>query len=837
MPQIFSAQNRFTLLCFLALGVLGACNTTKYLEQDEYLVKANKIKLENEDLVEDWSSLYVELLDQVTPVKNGSFLFLWPREWFYLKGEQRTDTSRFSRFVRKAIAEEPAYQTKASIQKNTDRIKAFMRNRGYFDAEVTAEVDTARRKRVVVIYKISSKTPYTLDSIYYQTDNSIVQALLDKTKAEELLMPGDRVDSRTYDKETARIVSLMRNNGFANFYANSISPLEADSTGKKVSAKLKILPPEENKKHQTYRVGKITVFPDSDPLATSQSVTIDTTYDGLRFIYELDKMTINPSTLAENIFFRSGELFDQAAISKSNLQLNSLGVFRLVSIRQTPSIDDDSELDFFITLSLNPQWSIGSDAELSFTDRQARSGGQLSLIGAQLLGSLGNRNIAGGAEKLTFSADGGLEFNFARLGSSDVQRLNTVEFGTQVGLELPRFTDYLGLYNRLNKTKSSTDENGEAIMVLPDDFYNAIAERGRTNLKLEARYVSLLENYKTTTLSALYGFDVFTKPTDRYTINHIGVEYLLFNPDQAFIPFLQETPFLERSLGDQVFTGFLLRNISYSHVSKPNLQKGTWTVLFDVEQSGLEVFGINQVRNLISGSERVITLGKGDNALDYARYGRLAMSVAYRKQIARRQEFAARFNTGTALTYGFLRRERDVPYVRQFFGGGNSSLRGWQARAIGPGSYIQPPQNNSAGFINFQQANFKLEANAEFRSFLTNIWSTRLDGAVFLDAGNIWTWKVDDDRPGSQFRFTELRNENGEVTNEPFYQQIAINTGVGFRWDIGYVLFRVDVGIKLRNPYKIFSPETPSGSYWPRDFRDGGLRRIDNFALGLNYPF
>ena len=291
---------------------------------------------------------------------------------------------------------------------------------------------------------------------------------------------------------------------------------------------------------------------------------------------------------------------------------------------------------------------------------------------------------------------------------------------------------------------------------------------------------------------------------------------------------LRGLPYLERSLGTQVFTGFLLRNISYAHVSKTSLQRGTWSILFDIEQSGLEAFGINKVRNLISGSERVITLGNG---IDYARYGRFALSIAYRKQIARTQEFAARINTGTALTYGFLRRQRDVPYVRQFFGGGNSSLRGWQARAIGPGAYIQPPQNNTAGFINFQQGNFKLEANAELRSKLTNIWTTRLDGAIFVDAGNIWTWKVDASRPGSQFRFNQLKNTDGDVINEPFYRQIAINTGVGLRWDIGYVLLRVDMGIKLRNPYQI------AGSYWPTNWRAGGLRRIDNFSLGLNYPF
>lgn len=814
--------------------MLNACRSAKFLGEDEYLVKKNKIELAEDAVVEDWNSLNIELLSQLSTEPNGQFFFVWPREWFYLKGENRTDTTRFSRFVRNAIAEQPAYHKDDLMEESRDRIRSFMRNRGFFDAEISTSIDTLRNKRVAVTYIVKPSKAYILDSIRYQTENSIVRSLLNSSKNEQQLTPGDRVDSRTYDKETARIVSLMRNNGFANFYANSISPLEADSTGNRVNAKLKILPPEENKQHQTFRIGRITVFPDSDPLATSQSVSIDTTYDELRFIYELDKMTMKPATLAENIFFRPGDLFDQSAISKSNLQLNSLGVFRLVSIRQSPSEDDDNEIDFFISLSLNEQWSIGSDAELSFTDRQARSGGQLSLIGAQLLGSLSNNNIAGGAEKLNLSADGGLEFNFAEIGNQNIQRLNTIEFGAQVGLELPRFTDFLGIYKQLNRTKSSVDENGEPTMLLPNSFYNAIKERGKTNLKLEARYIDLLENYQTTTISALYGFDVFTKPTDRYTINHVGVEYLLFTPDPEFIEILRRTPFLARSLGDQVFTGFLLRNISYAHTSKPSIQKGTWTALFDVEQSGLEVFGVNQVRNLITNSQSVFTVGQG---LDYARYGRLALSVAYRKQIARKQEFAARISTGTALTYGFERRERDVPYVRQFFGGGNASLRGWQARSIGPGSYIKPPDNSGPGFINFQQANFKLEANAEFRSVLTNIWTTRLDGAVFLDAGNVWTWKVDTSRQGSQFRFDELKDDDGAVINEPFYQQIAVNTGIGLRWDIGYVLLRIDMGIKLRNPYKVDNENGNGSSYWPKSWKPAGLKRIDNFALGLNYPF
>lgn len=441
---------------------------------------------------------------------------------------------------------------------------------------------------------------------------------------------------------------------------------------------------------------------------------------------------------------------------------------------------------------------------------------------------MSNRNIAGGAEKLSFSADGGLEFNLSELGNDSIQRLNTVEFGAQVGLELPRFTDFLGLYKRLSQIKSSVDETGNPVMLLPSSFYEAIKERGTSKMQIEARYISLLDFYQTNSVSALFGFDVFTKPTDRYTINHVGIEYLRVQPEAAFQSILDITPFLSRSFGDQVFSGFLFRNLSFARATKPSLNKGSFTVLVDIEQSGLEAFGLNKLRNAFSNNNEVFSLGNG---LDYARYGRFALSVAYRKQLGQRNEIAARVNTGTALTYGFLRRERDVPYVRQFFGGGNSSLRGWQARAVGPGSYIQPPPPQSTRFINYQQANFKMEANVELRSFLTNIWTTRLDGALFVDAGNIWTWKEDESRPGSQFRFTELRDQDGTLINEPFYQQIAINTGVGMRWDIGYVLLRVDVGIKLRNPYQI------KGTYWPKDWSAAGLNRIDNFALGLNYPF
>ena len=812
-----------------ALALATGCRTARYLEEGEVLVRKVDVRLADgaKGAVEDWTALSVELERQLTTQPNGKFLFVAPREWFYLRGEARGDSTRYRSFVQRIIAEPPAYLSAEDLDASERRLASFMRNRGYFDATARSQVDTTRDHFAKVTYTVTPELPYRYREVRYETENPLIAALLDNTASKRVLQAGRRVDSRDYDREVARIVSLLRDNGFAEFYANSISPLEADSAGRLVDATLRVLPPEVDRTHRTFRVGRITVFPDNDPLATATTVMVDSVSDGLRFIYSDEAMDIDPATLSENIFFRSGQLFDQSAITKTNLQLNNLGVFRFVTIRQEPSPDQDGEIDFYIELSLAERWEIGADVELSFTDRQAVSGGRLNLIGGQVAGSLSNRNLAGGAEVLSLSANAGLEFNLADLGNAEIQRLNTVEFGGVINYGLPRFVDYFGIYRGLNRVKSGLDDEGEVTHVVGDDFYRALVERGRTNLSLAANYTDLLNFYRTTSVSSTFGYEVAPSINTRVTVNHVGLEYFNVTSEPSFEVILAQTPFLQRSLGDQVFSAFLLRNVTVARRSPARRFGGEWTFLFDLEQSGAEVTLANKLRNALSDQTGPFDIGSG---LDYARYGRFVTSAVLNRPLGSGRALALRLVGGGAFTYGFLRRERDVPYVRQFFGGGTASLRGWQARAVGPGGYEDLLAINDATLAKYQQANIQLEANLEYRSFLTRVWTSALEGALFVDAGNIWTTAFDPDRPGSQFRLTELRGEDGTVINEPFYDQVAVNAGLGLRLDIGYALFRVDLGFKLRNPYPI------GGTHWPGDFGEGNLSRT-NWALGLNYPF
>ena len=814
------------LAAVLAIG-LGGCGTGRYLEDGEYLVKKNRLRLEAGSQVADWRAYSTALTAQLEPQPNGNFLFLFGREGFYLRQERRGDSTRYSRFVRETLAEEPAYLDTAAVEESRRRVRTYMLNRGYFEATVRVELDTLGAHGARVTYVIDPGLPYRYDSVRYEVADSTIRQIVESTADKRLLKRGARVDARDYDAEVARLVTQLRNRGFADFFANSIAPLEADSAGRRVDATLRILPPAEKPRHRTYTVGDVTVFPDVDPLATATTVTIDTVYDGLRMIYEAEDMRVSPATIADNVFFREGDTYDQSAVAKTNLLLNQLGVFRLVNVQQVPQGDSSDVIDFLIQLSPAPRRSFNADPSVSFTDRQAVTGGQLSLIGLQGAASLTDNNVGGGAERLTVTGDVGVEFNFARLGSEDIQRLNTFETGITTALELPRFVDYLHAYRGLHGVETGTDEEGAPERLLSTEFYEALRDRGTTRLSLSGRYVNLLNFYRTSTISGTFGYQL-TKGRERYSINHLGLEYFRLEPGELFLPVLAVSPFLQRSFGDQVFTAFLLRNVSYARVDPRGLWKGQWTYLIDFEQSGAEVLAVNALTNTFSGREGAYVIGEG---LDYARYGRAALTVSQSLPLGLKNSVAWRVATGAAVPFGFDRATTDVPYVRQFFGGGSNSLRGWAARAVGPGAYEDTTLvGNSQVDIPFQQADFRLEANVELRGPLTKVSTTQLDYALFLDVGNIWTLRQDPSRPLSQLSIRNRRGESGELLTEPFWEQVAVNTGVGFRWDLQFVLFRFDVGVKLRNPYPI------DGTHWPRTFSENYDSRY-NIGIGLNYPF
>ena len=161
---------------------------------------------------------------------------------------------------------------------------------------------------------------------------------------------------------------------------------------------------------------------------------------------------------------------------------------------------------------------------------------------------------------------------------------------------------------------------------------------------------------------------------------------------------------------------------------------------------------------------------------------------------------------GIGLPFGNL----DVlPFEKKYFTGGANGIRAWQVRSLGPGTYRMPEN----AYPN-QSSDIKLEANLEYRFNLIGF----LEGALFLDAGNIWAINRKDNRPGAQFKLTS------------FYKELALGTGTGFRFDFNYFIFRLDVGMKLRDPSE------PSNHGWIIGNRQYSGNDF-NFSFAIGYPF
>jgi len=177
---------------------------------------------------------------------------------------------------------------------------------------------------------------------------------------------------------------------------------------------------------------------------------------------------------------------------------------------------------------------------------------------------------------------------------------------------------------------------------------------------------------------------------------------------------------------------------------------------------------------------------------------------------------AYRLNFGFAVPYG---DNQILPYEKYFFAGGSNSIRAWRPRRLGPGSFSSVDSLGQYDNSFEQQGEILLETSIEFRRNLFGF----LDGAVFVDAGNVWTLRNDPLRPGSQFRLTEL------------WDQIAIGSGIGLRFDFSFLVLRLDAGVK------IYDPARPSGArfLWDENFKTGAFATANTvvYNLGVGYPF
>ncbi len=822
---------RFLQITFpFFLAVLCSCNTTQFLDKskgEQYLHK-NVIEVdESARKIKNKSSLIAELSNLFVKRENRKF-FGVPRRYHYYAAQDTFDRSKvgmaFLRWLAKR-GEEPVLFDSISATETELAMESYLRTRGYFYADIQYAIKSNKAKtKATVTYTVHPDSRYIIDKLEFQCKDTAVLRILNEIAPNSLLKPGSPVDVKLYDQEVARITRHMRGNGYAYFYPQYITSLEGfDSSNvkKTVSVRLKVLTPPKQETHQKYTVGNIYIFPDFDP--SLEGLQPDTLIEGMFFGTGGRGFRVKPRTLANSIYIRSGETYNQEALDNSIRQLGSLGVFRPPTLRTQEDTLHPGNLDFYIYLTANKKWEIGLDWGINFTERSALAT-RRNLIGVSFNPSLRNRNFLKGAELLIANLNFGADFNFF---DEKSKLLNSLDFKYQNDLYFPRFADYFGLWNRLRKWG-----------ITGTDFNRNLRQKATSRASAGYNLLILVDNYELHFANLSYGYEVPVSVNHRVSLNHFGLDLLV--PDvtkgSIFDALLQENPALRASFSKQFITGLLFRDINFVYTSPPKPSGASWFFRSYFDLSGLEMMAANATYNAVSGKNKVFNLA----GVDFSHYAKLELDGRRYWQFTTDRSFIARLNMGLALPYY---HSNEIPYIKQFYVGGPYGIRGWYIRELGPGLYKDTASISTNRNLFYQAGDMKLEFNLEYRFLLTRPFGLfNFYGAVFLDGGNIWTKDYDASRPGSQFTLKRELKDN-VIVKDAFYRELAISTGVGARFDFSYFILRLDLGTPIRNNY----PDPLRNNTYFVDSKNWEMNKVGDifrtvnknisYQLAIGYPF
>jgi len=470
-------------------------------------------------------------------------------------------------------------------------------------------------------------------------------------------------------------------------------------------------------------------------------------------------MKIKEKVLKDLNLIAPGEVYSENVINNTYTRLSALRMFSSVNIGMTQV--DTNLVDCLITLSQSKNQGFKVNLEAS-----TNSSGLLG-ISPQL--SYYHKNIFRGGEWLNLSFMGNFQFKF-----NDSVRSN--EFGVSGSLSLPKF------------------------LFLPYRYFKGTIPR--TDFKLSYNYQDRPE-YTRNIISTSYGYNGNINNRFFYQVYPVQLNVVkLFDIDEDFYKTLANDPFLKNAYQNHFDLGSGATLYYTTNASTNPHETYFYTRLqFDIAGNLLRAFNPLMKKD-VNGSGMIWKT-------PYSQFVRGELTLGRTWVFGKNsgQAIATRLLAGAGYAYG---NSSALPFEKHFYGGGANSLRGWQARTVGPG---MSPMDTSFVIPN-QTGDMKFEANVEYR--FNMFW--KVAGAVFLDAGNVWTlkYKDTDESRESIFRWNT------------FGQSIAANWGVGVRLDLGFLLLRVDMGMKLHDPARTQRWVGP----------DQWLKR-DGFALhfGVGYPF
>lgn len=447
-----------------------------------------------------------------------------------------------------------------------------------------------------------------------------------------------------------------------------------------------------------------------------------------------DRIHLRKQVLLNATAIKEGRPYDASALQRTYNNFARLQAVKYTNIKFV-EVPDTNLLDCHIQISTN------KPSTISFQPEGTNTAGDL---GAAASITYTNRNLFHGSEQLSIEFRGAYE---AITGLEGYQDQNYTEFSVETKLVFPRFlAPFLSKSFRRRQTASSE-------WAVSWDFQN--------RPEFHRRVFSSAWRYR------------WSEPK-----HHLNYRFDLLDLNYVYMPWISST--FKRDYLDNAENRNAILRYNYEDIF---IMKTGFTVSYtdgvDAVRANFESAG-----NLLNGVSKGFgfkTNSQGQHTLfniAYAQYVKFDFDYTHLFQFDKRNALALHAGLGVAYPYG---NSTVLPFEKRYFSGGANSVRGWSVRELGPGKF--KGTDGRIDFIN-QTGDVKLDLNAEYRSSL--FW--KLQGALFIDAGNIWTLRNYAEQPGGQFKFTE------------FYKQIAASYGMGLRLNFDYFILRFDVGMKAINP-------------------------------------
>jgi len=752
--------------------VLFSCNPTKYVSKDETLLEKNKIKISRE-------KIKVSQIEPYIRQKPNKRIF---GTRFHLGLYNLSNINKekgINKWLRD-IGEEPVIFDSHAMYRSTEQIKTFISSKGYFDAEVTADTVETKNQRSTVMYNVNISTPYIIRNITYEITDTNLRNLYVFDTINSVITRGMPYDADMLQQERQRFERFVRNHGFYQFSSDYISFNVDSAVGNRqvdVSFIVKnFATVDENSivttvPHSIFRINNIYIHTDFDPREAIEGgdtyfQNLDTTfYRGYYFISSKEKPVVKHDFIIQSLYITPGLIYNQTNAELSQSRLRASRVYHLVNINFN-EIDNAADsnaktIDCIIQLTLLPQQSY--KVELEGTHSGGYLGGGMNL-------TYQHKNLFRRAEQFTLNLKGSYEL------MNPTEHIQ--EYGVESSLRLPNFLmPFLKSENFVKR-------------------YNPV-----TNIVASYNYQDM-PYYTRTIANMSFGYNWRAGSYNEHFINPLQFNFVkLERIDSDFANLINTSSYLAYAYRDVLILGG-----AYSYIFNNQLvnrARDYWFVRLNFETAG----NLLRAYNRISNSEKPDTIIHKFINQPFAQYVKTDVDIRYNYIINPAASMVYRTFLGVAIPYG---NSKAIPFERQYFAGGANSIRGWQTRTLGPGSYVP---DSSSTFLN-QTADIKIELNAEYRFKL--FWI--LEGAMFIDAGNIWTYKTDHNREGTKFKY------------DKFYKDMAVGAGVGLRFDFKFFLGRFDFGMKLRDPV---IPETNKWIFSNRSYawRDFAL------AIAIGYPF